>query len=248
MDSSRMSRRAMIGAGAVTLLGPLMLAQPGRAALATHTTPQFTPHTAVKTAMQSGFSGIYNVADAAGVQTLLLVVGGAATEVHARRAGVYLPKNPGATSVKIVSTARYDQLLHLTGGVDFSVTTPAAKQAFATLLNSSEGPVTRPPTRPLGVCPADFATMKPIQQQAIKNKLSLPENQKYAPCFGAPLSSVDPLRELFGVTDARAADDRLVFFRMSADDFFSAWTVSYDPDAGFYGFNLFGIRAIWSIG
>jgi len=244
MELSRMSRRALLGAGAVTLLGPALLAQEGHAALPAGA-PTFTGHTVVKQAMQSKFSGIYNVADMGTVQTLLLVVDGVATEVHARRAGVYLPKHAGATSPKVVATTRYDQLLRLTGGVDFSATTTQEKAAFANLLNSPTGATTPPAT---ATCPADFATLTPFQQQSIKNKLSLPANQKYAPCFGVPLSSADPLRELFGATEAHAVEDTLVFLRVSADDFFSQWTISYDPSAGFYGFNLFGIRAIWSIG
>jgi hypothetical protein len=243
MELNRMSRRALLGAGAVTLLGPALLAQEGHAALPT-SVPTFTGHTAVKQAMLSKFSGIYNVADIGTVSTLLLVVDGVATEVQARRAGTYLPKNPGATSPKIVSATRYDQLLRLTGGVDFSATTTQQKAAFAALLNSATGTTTAPVT---ATCPPDFATMKPIEQLTIKNNLNLPQNQKYAPCFG-PLTSADPLRELFGATEAHAVGDTLVFLRISSDDFFSQWTVSYDTSAGFYGFNLFGIRAIWTIG
>jgi len=245
MELSRMSRRALLGAGVVTLLGPAILAQEGRAALPAGT-PQFTPHAAVKTAMQQRFSGIFNVADVSGVQTLLLVVDGVATEVHARRGGAYLPKRPGFASPRIVSTSRYDQLLHLSGGVDFSVTTPQQKAAFAALLDSPEGPAApRAPTQP---CPADFATMKPIEQLNIKNHLSDPANQKYAPCFNNPLAWQGGLQELFGATDAHAVGGTLVYLRMSTDDFFSQWVVSYDSASGFYGFNLFGIRAIWAIG
>lgn len=246
MESSRLSRRALIGAGAVTLLGPAILAQPGRAALPSASTPAFSPHPAVKQAMQQGWSGIFNVADVANVSTLLLVVNGAATEVHARRAGAYLPKNAGSTSVKIVSTARYDQLLHLTGGPDRAMSTAQEKLAFTTLLDSPEGPAA--PRLPTQTCPADFAAMKPIVQLNIKNHLSDPANQKYAPCFGAPLTSRDLLEDLFGAPAAHAADDRLVYFTLSADNFFSQWIVTYDPDGGFYGFNLFGLKAIWQIG
>jgi hypothetical protein len=246
MTSGRMSRRAILGAGAVTLLGPAILSQQGRAALPVRGTPPFTPHTAVKNAMLNRWSGIFNVADMGGAQTLLLVVGGVATEVHARRAGVYLPKQPGATSPKIVSPARYDQLLHASGGVDVPVTTSPAKVAFAQLVDAPASGST--PHAPALACPSDFATMKPIQQAAIKAHLSDPANQKYAPCFGSPLSETDPFQELFGAPAAHAEGDTLVFLRISVDDFFDQWTVSYDPQQGFYGFNLFGIRAIWSIG
>jgi hypothetical protein len=233
-----LSRRAIFGAGAITLLGPALGGLGGgRAAAAT---PQFTGHPAVKQAMQMNASGIFNVADMGNVQTLLLVLGGAATEVHARRGNTYLPKQPGATSVRSVTTAQYEQLLQFSGGVDHIV--PTARQpAFANLLNA---PATHAPA---AACPPDFATMKPIQQQAIKSHLNLPQNQKYAPCFGPLTQRGDWLRELFG-GEANAADNaELVFLRVSLDHFFDDWNITYNVREDFFGFKLFGITAIWDL-
>jgi hypothetical protein len=235
MSMNTMSRRALFGAGAITLLGPAISGLGGRAAAAT---PTFIGHPAVKTAMQQRWSGIFNVADMGDVQTLLLLINGEATEVHARRGSSYLAKQPGAVSPRTVTPAQYEQLLAFTGGVDHPVTA-GRTSAFAALLNAPTG-------APTAACPADFAAMKPIQQQAIRNRLSQPQYQKYAPCFGPLTDNRGWLRELFG-GDAEAADAELVFLRISLDGFFDNWNVTYDQRGGYFGFKLFGITAVWDL-
>lgn len=240
---SKITRRGLMTAGALTLFGPALLHDESQGAV-----PTFTGHPAIKSAILNRQTTIFNVASLATgssrVQTLVLVVNGVVTEVHARRNNIYLTKRTSqSSSIKVISPVDYNRLITAAGGIDTWVNGTQRAANFYAIYNSlGLNPTNR------ATCPADFAAKSDLTKRIIRQKLSLPEYKKYAPCFNDTLSLNEILQNTLGAPSAMASDDTLMFFRVSADDFFSAWTFEYNTQEGYYGFNAFGVRAIWGIG
>jgi hypothetical protein len=231
---------------------------------------KFVKPAGIESAVQSRATGIYLAASLttpAGhhFDTLTLINQGAAVEVHTKRAGgAYLAKQPGAQSVRTISTAKFDQLIGLAGGINRNVEGTAAKAQFlqvAGLAPGGTGGTGTGGTSGGGTapkpCPADWASKSVIQRNKIEQDPVL--RQQYAGCLQTEFVPADPRRrDMLAwlwealpplVPEAQAADEsRLVFFSIAFGNLFNEWKFEYNPQAGYTAFNAFGITAIWSTG
>lgn len=239
------------GVGAVAFGAP-------RISAATISQASFAGDPRIRAAVVNSWTGVWSVGrlqtGPGAVNTLVLVVAGQVTEVHAKRNLTYLPKQPGAISRQTIAPASYQRLIDLAGGEGNNVRATPREQAFLAELNG-HGSTGRPPisggSRP--TCPAAFAQMGPHQRELIRRAVEAnnPNFAAYRGCF--VLSQAEPgwsdsLGGLFGAGPALAVADRLVYFTISPDNFFSSWAIEYNPQGGYYGFNVLGVRAIWEIG
>ena len=240
-----LSRRTLMTAGAVSLGAPALLSATG----ATAAQASFVGHPAVKAAMTNRQHAVINVGSLTtrgGVtQTLVLLIDGQLVEVHARRGTTYFPKRPGAASVKVISPANFNRLIAAAGGVGQWVRGTPREAEFLRIYNSLGH-------APAPACPADFAAKSAIQKAKLRRLAERNAAGAYQACFPGAVARAGPtvgeaLRELFGATPAHA-EDRLLIFSISADNFFSSWNIEYNEQDGYYGFNVFGIRAVWAIG
>ncbi|ESQ78366.1 hypothetical protein [Asticcacaulis sp. YBE204] len=207
-----LTRRSLFALTALSLSLPRVAAAAG-----------FTPHGGIKTLMTARQSAVCNIADYNGVQTLVLLIGGAPVEAHARRNGLYQTKDlRRSRSVKAITPVDFNRLIAASGGLDKGVNGTARASDFYALYNSLTPAVTAPDP-----CPADFAQRSPGERTIIRQGLSTAAHQRYAPCFS-----------LGG--DATRLD-------FSQDSFFDAWTFERDVQGHFYGLSAPGVRAIWSL-
>lgn len=240
-----LSRRTLIAAGGVSFGAPALLSATGAAAAQA----SFVGHPAVKAAMTNRQHAVINVGSlttGGGVtQTLVLLIDGQLVEVHARRGATYFPKRPGATSAKVISPADFNRLIAAAGGVGQWVRGTAREAAFLRIYNNLGH-------APAPACPADFAAKSAIQKAKLRRLAEHNAAGAYQGCFPGAVARNAPtlggaLRELFGAMPAHA-EDHLLLFSISSDNFFSSWNIEYNEQDGYYGFNVFGVRAVWAIG
>ncbi len=116
------TRRRLLGA--VTVLSASLPAE-GDAA------PAFTGHASIKSVLQSGQTAICTIADFGTIQTLVLAVNGVATEVHARRKGIYQAKLAARShSLRTVAPVDFNRLITAAGGLDQIVNGTTRAAAF----------------------------------------------------------------------------------------------------------------------
>lgn len=114
--------------------------------------PVFAFRGGVKSVLTSRQSAICHIADYGTTQVLLLVVNGAPIEVHARRNGLYHPKDPAKSrSVRALAPVDFNRLITAAGGVDQPVNGSLRANDFNALFNSLKPvPLTR--ACPGGAC------------------------------------------------------------------------------------------------
>jgi hypothetical protein len=95
-------------------------------------TPTFKPYTAIKSALQNRQTAIFNVADLGATRTLVLVLKGEITEVHAHRNGLYHTKIPArSSSVASLAPVDFNRLITAAGGVNQPVNGARATGFYA---------------------------------------------------------------------------------------------------------------------
>lgn len=125
--TARLTRRALIGAGATAILAS------GTARAAA----RFTPYPNVKMALQSRQTGLFRIAELGVIETLLLCVNGAPIEVHARRNGIYQRKDAARSqSVRDTAPVDFNRLIAAAGGLDTGVNGTARAAGFYVLYNA----------------------------------------------------------------------------------------------------------------
>jgi hypothetical protein len=230
--------------------------------------PRFVKPAGIEDAVKARATGVYlaaslNTPAGQRYDTLTLINQGNAIEVHTKRAGAgYLPKRPGAHSVRTIAPATFDQLIALAGGVSRNVEGRPAKAQFLQVagLGTGGGEGTTGGTAGGGSvppCPSDWAGKSALQRAKIEHTPLL--RHQYAGCLSELMPVGEPRRALFArvwdalpplIGSAQAAEDeaKLVFLSISFDNLFKAWAFEYNPQQGYTAFNAFGITAIWSVG
>jgi hypothetical protein len=118
----RLTLKALIGATA---------AAPSAAGAA-----RFTPYPHVKAALMARQSGLFKVASLGTVEIILLCVNGAAIDVHARRNGIYQPKDASRShSPKAMAPVDFNRLITAAGGLDTGVNGSPRQAGFYALYN-----------------------------------------------------------------------------------------------------------------
>jgi len=192
-------------------------------ASATSVHAAFVPHTSVRALIAARQTAICDIADYEGIQTLLLIINGTPTEVHARRNGLYQTKDlRRSRSVKAITPVDFNRLIALAGGLNQGVNATARAADFFGLYNTLSSVAATPDP-----CPRDFSQRSKAERALIRRDLGLSENRRYAPCFTLGSDAV-----------------RLAF---ADDPFFDAWTFERDVRGHFYGLSLPGLQAIWSL-
>jgi hypothetical protein len=231
---------------------------------------KFVKPAGIEAAVKARATGIYlaaslNVEGSKRYDTLTLINQGAAIEVHTKQSGGgYLAKRPGAQSVRVISTSKFDQLIAAAGGLNRNVEGTQAKAGFLQLAGLSAGGSTGGGSTGGGStggtggtsvppCPSDWASKSIIQRKKIENDPVM--RQQYLGC----LTELEPQYQerrtmLTRLWDALPplvpeahAEAELVFFSISFDNLFKSWGFEYNPQAGYTTFNAFGVAAIWSL-
>ncbi|ESQ75291.1 hypothetical protein ABAC402_09305 [Asticcacaulis sp. AC402] len=122
------TRRTVLSAGLLTATA---------AAGAVRATPVFAFRAGVKSVLTARQSAICHIADYGNTQVVLLIVNGATVEVHARRAGLYHPKDPAVSrSVRALAPVDLNRLISAAGGLDQPVNGSVRNDAFHALYQS----------------------------------------------------------------------------------------------------------------
>jgi hypothetical protein len=124
--NARLTRRALIGAGAIAALG-----NGARAAA------RFTLHQNVKAALQARQSGLFKIAGLGVFETILLCVNGAPVDIHTRRNGLYQRKDAARShSLRDVAPVDFNRLITAAGGLDAAVNGTPRAAGFYALYNA----------------------------------------------------------------------------------------------------------------
>jgi len=185
--------------------------------------PAFTPRAALRSLVASGQSAVCHLADYGQLQILICLFNGAPTEGHARRNGLYLPKDiRQSRSLKPLSPLDFTRLINTAGGLDRGVNGTMQQDDFLALYKTLEPAVSVPVA-----CPSDFRSLSHAEQAQIRRQPDNGRFRKYLTCF--PPDAPASRRPLF------------------SDSLFSAWFAEFDNQGHFFGLSLPGVRAVWSL-
>lgn len=121
----RLTLKALIGATA---------AAPSASGAAS--APRFTPYPNVKAALMARQTGLFKVASLGAIEIILLCVNGAAIDVHARRNGIYQPKDASRShSPKAMAPVDFNRLITAAGGLNTDVNGSPHQAGFYALYN-----------------------------------------------------------------------------------------------------------------
>ena len=129
--TAKLTRRALIGAGAIIALGY----GPGHGDA--WAAARFTPHPNVKAVLQTRQTGLFRIAELGVFETILLCVNGTPVEVHVRRNGLYQRKDPARShSPRDLSPVDFNRLITAAGGLDSAVNGTTRAAGFYGLFNA----------------------------------------------------------------------------------------------------------------
>lgn len=98
--------------------------------------PRFTPNPHVKAALMARQTGLFKIASLGAIEIILLCVNGAAIDVHARRNGIYQPKDASRSySPKAMAPVDFNRLITAAGGLDTGVNGSPRQAGFYALYN-----------------------------------------------------------------------------------------------------------------
>lgn len=121
----QISRRGLLASGAFWVAG---------ASSAMAAAPIFKPYPAIKSALQNRQTAIFNIADMGATHTLVLLLNGEVTEVHARRNGLYHAKLPvRSNSPMPIAPVDFNRLITAAGGVNQTVNGTSRASGFYNL-------------------------------------------------------------------------------------------------------------------
>lgn len=179
-------------------------------------------------------TGLYHISTirhhgGATLQVYGLLHNGQLLEVHGRKGGGWAAKEPGSTSIRVFSTAQFDQLLSLVGR-DIRNASAADKARFTKITGLSVGSSTTNSSSSPPSAPAPSLPCKPANPNCADQRTSAPLRDWLDYAASAIFRSA-------------AAAGELKYFKL---DIFGI-VYEYNEPAGYAGFKGFGIHAIWQL-
>lgn len=184
---------------------------------------RFSVYPGLRSLIASDQTAIVRIAELNGTEILLLLLDGTPVEAHARRNGLYQPKDARrSTSPKPLAPVDFNRLITQAGGLNLGVGGTDRHAAFMALYKTL-----KPSPPSVQACPAELERRSAADISAIRRELQHPDNRRFVPCF-----SLGP--------DAQRLP-------LSEDPMFRTWTFERDVQGHFLGLTLPGLKAVWSL-